>query len=148
MNTLPVIMLAAILSATALAQRPSWDTLERTLPGHKVEVSPRQGNTLRGEFVSINAESIVVRGKRGEQSIPRTSVRRVAVHDPPRRLRNGLLSTAVGLGAGIGIGFAVCPYCGNEGHATKFVVPGMAAGAGLGALGFLPVPYRTVYRSK
>lgn len=124
------------------------ERLDPTLAGHKVEVQERTGKAVRGSFVSIKPDAIVVRVKSGEQSIPRASVRRIAIHDPARRIRNGLLSTAIGLGAGIGVGLAICPQCANEGSPAKFIGPGAAIGGGLGALGFLPTPYRTIYRSK
>lgn len=54
----------------------------------------------------------------------------------------------IGVGVGAGLGVAICPYCANEGHGAKFVAPGAAIGGGIGALGFLSSPYRTVYKSK
>ena len=72
-------------------------------------------------------------------------MRKFQIADPSRRMCNGLLRTAIGLGAGIGLGFAICPYCPNEGNGSKFIAPMSAAGA---ATGFSPAPYRTIYRSK
>ena len=45
-----------------------------------------------------------------------------------------------------GLGVAVCPGCANEGHGGKYVGPGVAAGAAVGALGFLTSPWRTIYK--
>ena len=50
--------------------------------------------------------------------------------------------------AGSGAGFAACPGCANEGAGYKYVGPGVAAGAAIGALGFLSSPYRTIYNNK
>lgn len=107
----------------------------------------RDGTATRAVFLSATADSLVVREKTGERSIARTDIRRVGVHDPSRRIRGGLVGTAIGVGAGAGIGFAVCPYCPNEGHGNKFIGPGVAIGAALGALSFLSAPYRTVYKA-
>ena len=126
-----------------------WQDVQRIPKEQKVEVATRDGSYKRGaHFVSATADALVIREKSGERSIARTDVRRVLASDPSRRIRNGAIWTAIGAGAGLGIGFAVCPYCGNEGHGDKYVGPGVAIGAGLGALAFIPAPYRTVYKSK
>jgi hypothetical protein len=108
----------------------------------------RDGTRTHAAFVSTTGETIVVREKSAERSIPRTEIREARIADPGRRVRNGVIWTAVGAGAGAAIGFAICVYCPNEGHGFKFVGPGMRIGTGIGALGFLPTPYRTVYKSK
>ena len=56
------------------------------------------------------------------------------VADPSRRLRNGFIWTAVGAVAGAAIGAAVCPDRPNEGHGYTLIGPGLAIGAGAGAL--------------
>jgi hypothetical protein len=126
-----------------------WETIQRILPGQRIEVSTQSGTRTRGAFVSAAKNVIVVREKSGERLIARPEIRRVRIADPTRRLRNGLIWTAAGAGAGAAIGAAVCPGCPNEGHGYKYAGPGVAIGAGAGAaLGFLPAPYRTVYKSK
>ena len=138
--------LAVCLMMTSVAFAACWDAVQRVSPDHKVEVTTK-GETARGTFVSASETALVFRTKSGEQSIQRTDVRKVRVADPSRRMRNGLLGSAIGLGAGIGLGFAICPYCPNEGNGGKFIGPMSAAGAGAGAAaGFLPSPYRTIYR--
>jgi hypothetical protein len=59
-------------------------------------------------------------------------------------MRSGVIWTGIGAAAGFRAGFAICPYCANEGQAGKFTTPVAAAGAGLGALSFLSPGYRTV----
>jgi hypothetical protein len=125
-----------------------WEAIQRIPVDHKIEITTRDGTRTRVAFVSATGEAIVVREKSGGRSIARAEIRQVRVADPARRVRNGLIWTAVGAGAGAAIGAAICPYCPNEGHGYKFVGPGVAIGAGIGALGFLPAPYRTVYKSK
>jgi hypothetical protein len=58
------------------------------------------------------------------------------------------IESIIGAGAGLGIGFAVCPQCSNEEAGAKNAGPGTGVGAALGALGFLTSPYRTVYEVK
>jgi len=125
-----------------------WDALRRTANDRKIEITTQDGTRTRATFVSSTGESLVVRETSGEHSFARADVHEVRVYDPSRRWRRGLIWTAVGLGAGIGVGFAVCPYCANEGHGDKFVGPGAAIGAGLGALGFFTSSYRTVYKRR
>lgn len=123
-----------------------WESVQRIAPAQKVEVTRVKDQVVKGRFVSATDTVLIVRTKAGEQSLAKADVERVRVAEPGRRTRNGLLGTAIGLGAGIGLGFAVCPGCANEGSGGKYVGPAGAAGAGLGAAaGFLPTPLRTIY---
>ena len=139
--------LFCLLLAAATALAADWDAVQRIPIDHKIEVTTRNGSSTRAVFLSATADALVVREKSGERSIARPDIRKVSVHDPSRRIRDGLVWTAVGAGAGAGIGFAVCPHCPNEGHGEKFVGPGVVIGAALGALSFLSAPYRTVYKA-
>jgi hypothetical protein len=141
-------MLLFLLYAN-LAFSAGWEAVQRIPPGSRIEVRTRESEHLRGVFVSATEDAVVMRSKSGEESITRNAIRHVRVADPSRRMRNGLIATAIGAGAGLAIGAAVCPYCGNEGAGAKFTAPLAAIGGGAGAAaGFLPTPYRTLYRSK
>ena len=140
-------LLLFFLSAS-LAFSAGWEAVQRIPPGTKIEVITREPRNIRGTIVSADETLVVIRSKSGERSIVRDDIRRVLVADPSRRLRNGLIATAVGAGVGFGIGFAICPHCANEGAAGMYTGPLTAIGAGAGAIGFLPLPYRTVYNSK
>jgi hypothetical protein len=141
-------LLVMLWLATCAAFAAEWDAVQNIAPAQRIEVTTRTGAPARGRFVSATGEAVVVREQSSERSIARADIRKVRVADPGRRLRNGFIWTAAGAGAGAAIGLAVCPYCQNEGHGNKFVGPGLAIGAAIGALGFLPAPYRTVYRGK
>jgi hypothetical protein len=136
-----VLWLAGVMTLTAAG----WESVQRLPAGDQIEVT-RGGKTSDRRFVSASADSLVVRGDTGEESVARSEVDRVRVKEPGRRVRRGLLWTAIGAGAGVGLGIAACPGCFNEGAGAKYVGPGVAIGAGLGALGFLSSDYRTVYR--
>ena len=125
-----------------------WNDVLRIPSDQKIQLSTRDGASVNAQFVSASPDTVVIREKAGQRSISRVDVRRLAVADPSRRARNGIISTAVGIAAGAAIGFAICPYCPNEGNGSKYLGPAIAAGAGIGALGFLPTPYRLLYRSK
>jgi len=145
--------LAMLLLAGVTAFGAGWDSVTRIAEGQKIEVKTRDGAKLQGTFISATAESIAIRYKSGarliEQSIGRAEVLRVRVYNAGRQIRRGILWTAIGAGAGFGAGVAVCPGCANEGAGAKFVAPGVAIGAGLGALGgFMSSPFKTIYEVK
>jgi hypothetical protein len=136
-----VLLLAASIPLVA-----EWEAVQRLSPDQKIEIVTGKERTRGAIFVSATNDALVVRDKSGERSIARTDIRRVSVADPGRRPRNGLIWTAAGAGTGAAIGWAICPHCANEGSGYKFVGPLLAIGGGLGALGFIPTPYRTVYK--
>jgi len=142
---LKLLLLLLAASATFGAE---WDAIQRIPADRKIEIATPDGKHTRANFVPAAGEVLAFREKSGERSLTRAEVRQVRVFDPGRRARKGLLWMALGAGAGGAIGAAACPYCPNEGHGYRFVAPGVALGAGIGALGFLSSPYRTVYRSK
>lgn len=140
--------LLLLLAFASPALAAEWEAIQRIQSDHKIEITTRDGVRTHATFVSATADSLTVREKSGERSLPRAQIKKVRVSDPARRLRNGLLWTAIGAGGGAGVGAAVCPSCPNEGHGYKYVGPGVAIGAGVGALAFLPAPYRTVYKTE
>ena len=141
-------LLAMMLLTAMTAFGAEWDSVMQIKESQKIELKTREGIKLEGTLISATAESIAIRHKSGEQSIGRADVLRVRVYDAGRRTRRGIVWTAIGAGAGLGIGFAVCPQCANEGAGAKYVGQGVAVGAGLGALGFLSSPYKTIYEVK
>jgi hypothetical protein len=141
------VLLLFLTANTAFSA--GWEAVQRIPPDTRIEVRTRQPEQLRGTFVSANETVLVIHSKSGEQSVPRGDIRRLRVADPSRRMRNGVLATAIGAGIGLAIGAAVCPHCANEGAGWKYTGPLTAIGAGAGAAGgFIPLPYRTVYKSK
>lgn len=140
--------LLLVLLAANVALAADWDAMRQIPAGQKIEITTRDGLHTRGTFVSSSGDAAVIHEGSAERSVPRAEVRRVRVYDSGRRLRRGLLWTAVGAGVGAVGGAAACPGCPNEGSGYKFIGPGIAIGAGIGALGFLSSPYKTIYKSK
>jgi hypothetical protein len=147
MQSLAMKVLVFLLTANTLFSA-GWEAVQKIPTNTNIVVASGAPREVRGAFVSADETTLVVRSKSGEQSIARSDIRRVRVADPSRRVRNGVIATAIGAGAGFAIGFAICPHCANEGSAGKFTGPLTAAGAGVGAIGFLPLPYRTIYSLK
>lgn len=141
-------LLLTLLLLTSSALPASWEEVQQISPGHKTKIEMLKRESIRGTFVSANETALVVRLKSGEQSVARSDIRRVLIAKPSRRLRDGLIYTAIGGGVGLAVGIAICPHCANEGSPTHFTVPATLMGAGIGALGFLPTPYRTVYKGR
>ncbi|WP_031495890.1 hypothetical protein [Bryobacter aggregatus] len=125
-----------------------WELVRRIPTDQKVELTTKDGVRTRAIFLSAGPDSLRFRETAGERSVAKAEIRKLKVSDPMRRVRRGLLWTAVGAGVGVGLGIAMCPGCANEGSGAKFVGPSVAAGAAVGALGFLSSPYHTVYQDK
>jgi len=142
--------LCLCLFASGLAFATDWDAVQRISTAQKIEVSEQSGGSrFRATLVSAGPNTIVVREASGERSIPRADIRELRVFDSGRKVRRGLLWTLVGAGAGAGAGLIACLSCPNEGGDITIHVPlGIAAGAGIGSLGFLSSSYRTVYKSR
>ena len=109
-------------------------------------MTPKDGKRVKGTFVSATDGGLLVREETGEQSIARSDIKQVRVYNPARRVRKGVMWTAIGAGVGAGLGVAACPGCGNEGTTSPYIGPGAGGGAALGALGFLSSPYSTIYK--
>jgi hypothetical protein len=142
--------LCLFLFTSSLICAADWDAVQRIPAAQKIDVTERTGGgRLRATLVSAGPDTVVVREASGERSIRRADIRELRVFDPGRRVHRGLLWTLVGAGAGTGAALAACSACPNEGHDMATYVPvGAAVGAGIGALGFLSSPYRTVYKSR
>lgn len=134
-----LLLLVLVTAVPALAD---WSDVMHLGPGDQVEIHTSDGATMRANFVSATADSIAVKDK----TMQRSSIREVKVYDPGRRIRRGVLWTIIGAAAGAGAGFAACPGCAGEGHGAKYVGPGVAAGAAVGALGFLTSPWKRIYK--
>jgi len=129
------ILLLLLSAYTAWAA--DWDTVRRIPADQKIEITARDGTRTDATFISATSDMLLLREKSGERSLPRIDIRRLRVFDPARRIHRGLLFTGAGAGFGAAAGLAACPSCANEGHGPIYVGPGIAIGAGIGALGFL-----------
>jgi len=140
-----VLRVALLATANLFGQ---WDGVERLPADSKIELVTVSRERTKATLVSATGDQVVIQDGSGERTVSRPDVREVKVAAPERRVRNGLIGVAVGATAGAAIGWGVCPHCPNEGAGQKYVGPGVAIGAGIGALAFLPSPHRTIYRNQ
>ncbi len=149
-------MLGAVSSPAAeISDWPphDWSILSNLAPQSLVTIKPLKGRgkKLRGEFLSSDTESIIVRNRDGQQvTVSREEGRRVFV----RRSRGGRApwyGAAVGAGTGAGLAAAAFAGSGESGEAAPFVIGTAVVLAGVGALSGLLVQRfsrdRLVYQS-
>ena len=140
------LILLFFLATAAFAA--DWAAVESIGRDRNIEVTTRNGTRTRAMLAAANGDALTVREPAGERTFSRTEIRRVRVADPKRRIRSGLIWTAVGAAVGALTGELACVSCPNEGHGYEYVGPGLGIGAGIGTLRFLRSPYRTVYDVK
>jgi hypothetical protein len=139
--------LLALLLVSLSAFAAPWDRVQQLSMETTIEVTTREGSRTQGAFRSASADSLTIHAQSADHSFSRTDISKIRVLHPGRRVRKGILWTAIGAAAGAGLGFAVCPGCANEGNGAKFFGPGVAIGAGIGALGFLSSDWTTLYKA-
>ena len=149
-------MLGAVSSPAAeISDWPphDWSILSNLVPQSLVTIKPHKGRgkKLRGEFLSSDAESIIVRNRDGQQvTVSREDVKRVLVRRS-RGSRAPWYGAAIGAGSGAGLAAAAFAGSGDSGEAAPFVIGTTVVLAGVGALGGLLVQRfsrdRLVYQS-
>ena len=142
------MLLSTGLAFTVMAApKTDWSVVAKLAPGTRVEALPKDHRQpiVKGAVVRASEVSLVLIGKAGEVSLDRATVKVVKTAAPHRRVRSGLIGVGAGAAAGLAIGAAVCLYCPNEGY-SGFQQIGLALGAALGAIAFLPMPYETIYK--
>jgi hypothetical protein len=131
----------------AQSSQNNWDNLKQLRAGQKIEVVDSSMKSLRGPFVSVSEEAIVLQVGKSQESIERAKVVRVSVRDNSHRTRNMMIGAAVGVGAGLAITLPLEIQQSNEGNSLGGTMAGVTAalaGAGLG-VGAIP-GNRTIYR--
>ena len=127
----------------------NWNNLGRLKPGQKVEVVQSNLSKHKGKFVTWSEETLVLRTKKREISIPRDEVFRVTLL-AARRRRNALIGAVVGLASGIPLGWLSYKLAKDEtGNPQVAAVVPSALFAGVGAgIGASIPSHRTIYRAR
>lgn len=150
---LPLVSLL-VSSSLCAAQNPDWNNLKQLSPSQQVRVVVNGGKSFKGELQSVTDDAIIIRANGADQTLSRSSVRKVSSRRPGHRLRHALIGAAVGAGVGLGAGAAIDNNCtrqdivctGNWGKGILTPAFGLI-GAGIGAL--LPSGgWQEVYRSR
>jgi hypothetical protein len=140
-------------SSVSGAQNPAWNNLKQLGPGQQVRVVVNSKKAFKGQFQSSTDDAIIIRFSGADQTLSRSSVKKVSSRRAGHRGRHVLIGAAVGAGVGLGIGAAIDNDCssnsivctGNKGKAILTPVFGLV-GAGIGAL--LPAGgWQEVYRA-
>lgn len=134
-------------------KKSDWKALYALHSGEKIELMETGMKKHVGTFSTVTEEAIQIREGSNDIGIPKENVARVTVLDKSHRLRNSLVSGAVGAGAGAGIG-AASTRCSNSNSFTGCwrdvaagigAVVGLLGGAGVGAA----IPsHPTIYRAE
>jgi hypothetical protein len=142
-----VCALGICCNAFSQSSVATWANLNGLQAGQKIQIVELTGKEHIGTFVSVGETSISYRDSKGEASVQRADVRGVKLTKGAHRMRNILIGTAVGAGAGGGITAAAWEDRGflggrADGAAVGAVIGGLS-GAIVGAL--LP-SHQTVYK--
>src|SRR6266851_1990253 len=139
MNRIFVSLAAITLVTPALmagdGDPGNWRNLGQLAAGQAIEATKTHGESLRGTFISFADQSITLRGKQQEITIPRSDVSRVRLRSPGSRKWMWIgvaVGAGAGLGAGAGIGESVADRSGGDFRNLKPAI--MSVSAGIGAL--------------
>ena len=152
LRALPLIF-AASLGAADGPDR-SWENLRQLRAGQNIEVVDSKMKSHRGRFGGFTDEAISLETDRGGTRIVRADVVRVSSRERSKRLRNILIGTVAGGGAGavamwlsVRHSQPISQFRGEYYDIAKviFIPAGLGAGAGLGAA--FP-GFQTVYRAR
>jgi hypothetical protein len=116
----------------------SWERLKAVPPGDKVEVDLRNGQTLKGKLISVSDTVLTIERGKGTTDVTRGDALRVFRMTSKSAKR----ATLIGLGTGIGIGFAgtaIFAHTGGRGgeadlYGLVAIVSGATAGTLIGYL--------------
>jgi hypothetical protein len=125
----------------------SWGSVQLLDPGQKVQVQRFGTERVSGRFLSATVDSVVVRHRSAEVTIPRTEVQEFKARRASRRLRNGGIGAAVGGGVAGGVtALALSRDFDTLAAGITLVLAAMGAGVGF-VIGMSPPAYGTVYKA-
>ena len=123
-----------------------WDNLRQVRIGDKVEVVRHNLSKHKGKVLAWTEESISLRLKNQDVTIPREDVYRVTQLSKGHRGRNALIGLGLGAAAGTLIGRA--QWCSGEPGFNVCTFVGLVFGVGIGAgVGSAFPGHPTIYRA-
>ena len=128
------------------AVETEWSNLQQLRVGDKVEVVRYNLSKHKGKMLAWTEESISLRLKNQEVTIPREEVYRVTWLSKSKRGRNALIGLVVGAAVGTLIGRA--QWCSGEPGFNACTFVGLVMGTGIGAgVGAAFPNHPTIYRA-
>jgi len=124
-----------------------WHDLSQLQSGELIRVVDSSHKKHSGAFSSFSDESIILRAKIGEETIPRENILEIKRSKRSHRLRNVVVTGLAGAGVGAAIaygGSGKCPCIGRAAVTGVTAVLGLAGGVAIGA--FIP-SHQTIYRA-
>ncbi len=128
---LVLLCLMGIPCASVAQSGPSaWSNLNGLRSGQKIQIVETNSIKHTGAFESVSSSAISIRDATGEASIQRQNVRIVKLMENHHRLRNTLILTGTGAGAGAIAGFALGEAQNKGSNEFKIITTGEIAAAG------------------
>jgi hypothetical protein len=110
-----------------------WENLRQLTAVQEIEVTTRDHKSVQGSFLALSDQSISLRRKQKEITIPRPDVVRVRLHSSSGRthmLIGAAIGGGAGAGVGAGIGESVSNGSGLDFNNLKPAIIGVCAGVG------------------
>lgn len=156
MRKLALFLILAGLSHAGLllaGDEPSWDNLNRSGSGERIDVVDMKMRKLQGTFAGFTEEAISLKTGADEMTVPRAEVLRVTSRERTSRGKNVHIGLQAGALLGLIVGAYLLPPRGGEpvnGSPSKAAaVFGAFIGGGAGAaIGAAFPGYKTIYRAK
>ncbi|MBM3814094.1 MAG: hypothetical protein FJW20_20905 [Acidimicrobiia bacterium] len=139
MRVLAWASMLLLVQGGLLAQRAltlSWQELAPEVQDRWISTALADGSAVEGRVVDVEADALLVKGKKGVVSIPRASLKSLSV-GPKKSSKRTALGAAIGGGAGAVPGVLAYQYANNE--ANRSLGGSLLAGfiGGAAALGAL-----------
>ena len=132
----------ALLCVPVLGRdKAQWFNLQSLNPNQKVTVTQTNGQNIKGRFREVTERSIIVQTPTSHISIQRADVQRVAVGSGLTRLRN----SAIGMGAGAGIGALIATKTAARGHSFAALAAALFSFGVGGVCGAVVPARKTIY---
>jgi hypothetical protein len=106
MKSLLIFLAGSSLFAQAVATPPKndWANLKTLTAGTEMRVIATGGQTIRGSFVSVSDDALIVGQPKGERMLTRSMVASVSLKKKNHRIRHMLIGLGVGAAGGLAAG--------------------------------------------
>src|SRR5262245_52709742 len=132
----------ALLRVPVLGRdKAQWFNLQSLHLNQKVTVTQTNGQSIEGRFREVSERSITLQTPTSHISIQRTDIQRITVGSGLTRLRN----SAIGMGAGAGIGALIATKTAARDHSFAALGAGLFSFGVGGVFGAVVPARKTIY---